>query len=112
MVNSKAAEAEGAELIKVQLVPLLVEKYQTPWVISRAVIATPLVFVVSISATPPVNVEINEPTAPVGTAASSTEEKVRLVSANTGASFVPVMVITTLRLPTPGVPLESVARTT
>ena len=75
-------------------------------------IATPLVFVVSISEIPPVNVEINDPTAPAGTTASSTEEKVRLVSANTGASFVPVMVMITLRLTTPGVPLESVARTT
>ena len=69
--------------------------------------ATPLELVVSISVTPPVRVEIRDPTAPVGTAWSSVALKVKAVSANTGASLVPVMVKTTVWSPVP--PLESVA---
>ena len=97
----------GAVLIRVQLPPAS-RRYQLPWVVLRAVMATPrLVLVVSISLTPAISVEISVPSLEaVGVALSSLEAKESTVSARRGASLAPVVVSVTSA--ETALPLESV----
>ena len=77
--------------------PPLIEKYHEPRVVSVAVMAKPLIELVSASVMllEVASDETRKPTAPEAAAASSaTEDAVSAVSDNTGASFWPVRLIT------------------
>ena len=80
----------------VQVVPESVLTYSVPLVVLVPVMAMPCTAPVSASVMPPTRVLTKLPTTPTGAAASSVKPlRVSTVSANTGASLVPVIVTVT-----------------